>query len=75
MAFSGPTMQLMVLDLFPQLRGTASSMQGFTHSLFSAMVAGFVSPLISGSGLTLALGAFGLLALGWFCWIGFRKLS
>jgi DHA1 family bicyclomycin/chloramphenicol resistance-like MFS transporter len=75
MAFSGPTVQLMVIDLFPQLRGTASSLQGFTHSLFTAIVAGFVSPLISGTGLTLALGAAALVILGCLCWIGYRRIE
>jgi DHA1 family bicyclomycin/chloramphenicol resistance-like MFS transporter len=75
MAFSGPTVQLMVLDLFPQLRGTASSLQGFTHSLCTALVAGIVSPHISGSGLTLALGAAALVTLGSLCWFGYLRME
>ena len=75
MALAGPTVQLMVLDLFPQYRGTASSLQGFTHSLFTAIVAGFVSPLISANGLTLALGAAALVTLGSLCWLGYLRME
>jgi DHA1 family bicyclomycin/chloramphenicol resistance-like MFS transporter len=75
MALSGPTVQLMVIDLFPQLRGTASSLQGFTHSLCTATVAGFVTPLISASGLTLALGAAALVTLGSLCWLGYLRME
>lgn len=75
MAFAGPTVQLIVLDLFPQHRGTASSLQGFTHSLFTAIAAGFVSPLVSGSGLTLALASAALLAPGYACWFAYRRLG
>lgn len=75
MAFSGPTLQLLVLDIFPQLRGTASSLQGFAHSLCTAIVAGFVAPHISGSGLALALGAAALVTAGGLCWLGFLRLG
>jgi DHA1 family bicyclomycin/chloramphenicol resistance-like MFS transporter len=75
MALAAPSVQLLVLDLFPENSGTASSMQGFTHALFTAFTAALVVPLLSGSGLTLALGALGLLTLGCLCWIGFRRLS
>jgi DHA1 family bicyclomycin/chloramphenicol resistance-like MFS transporter len=75
MALAAPSVQLLVLDLFPQNSGTASSMQGFAHALFTAFTAALIAPLLSGSGLTLALGALGLLTLGCLCWIGFQRLS
>ena len=68
MALAAPSVQLLVLDLFPENSGTASSMQGFTHALFTAFTAALVVPLLSGSGLTLALGSLGLLTLGFACW-------
>ncbi|MGH8702288.1 MAG: multidrug effflux MFS transporter [Burkholderiales bacterium] len=68
MALAAPSVQLLVLDLFPENSGTASSLQGFTHAVFTAVTAALVAPLLSGSGLTLALGAFGLLTLGFVCW-------
>ncbi|HEY7657481.1 MAG TPA: multidrug effflux MFS transporter [Burkholderiales bacterium] len=75
MALAGPSVQLLVLDLFPQASGTASSMQGFTHALFTAFTAALVAPFVSGSGLTLALGALGLLSMGCLCWMAFRRLE
>jgi len=75
MALAAPSVQLLVLDLFPQNSGTASSLQGFTHAVFTAVTAALVAPLLSGSGLTLALGALGLLTLGCLCWISFRRMD
>jgi DHA1 family bicyclomycin/chloramphenicol resistance-like MFS transporter len=75
MALAAPSAQLLVLDLFPENSGTASSLQGFTHALLTAFTAALVAPLLSGSGLTLALGALGSLTLGYLCWIGFRRRS
>jgi DHA1 family bicyclomycin/chloramphenicol resistance-like MFS transporter len=75
MALAAPSVQLMALDLFPQHRGTASSVMGFIHSLFTAITAGLVVPLISGSGLTLALAAIALLILGSLCWMANRRIE
>jgi DHA1 family bicyclomycin/chloramphenicol resistance-like MFS transporter len=73
MALAAPSVQLMVLDLFPENSGTASSMQGFTHALFTAFTAALIAPLMSASGLTLALASLGMLALGCLCWNGYRR--
>ena len=75
MALAGPSVQLLVLDLFPQNSGTASSLQGFTFALSTSFTAALVAPLVSGSGLTLALGALGLLTLGCLCWFTYRRLD
>ena len=75
MALAGPSVQLMVLDLHPGLRGTASSLQGFTHSLFTALAAGLVSPLVSGSGLTLAAAQAALVTGGCACWVLYLRAA
>jgi DHA1 family bicyclomycin/chloramphenicol resistance-like MFS transporter len=75
MSLAAPSVQLMVLDLFPENSGTASSMQGFTHALFTAFTTALIAPLLAGSGLTLALGAAGLLTLGCLCWLSYRRLA
>ena len=75
MSLAAPSVQLLVLDLFPEASGTASSMQGFTHALFAAFTAALIAPLLAGSGFTLALGALGLLTLGCLSWISFRRLG
>ena len=63
-----PAMTLLLLDLFPRNRGMASSLQGFVHSLLSAVNAGAISPLLSGTAIMLAGGMLGLLTLGFACW-------
>ena len=75
MSLAAPSVQLMVLDLFPENSGTASSMQGFTHALFTAFTTALIAPLLAGSGLGLALGALGLLTLGCLCWLSYRRLT
>lgn len=73
MALSGPSIQLLVLDLFPANRGLASSLQGFTHSCCTAATAGLVAPFLSTSGLALALGQAAMLAAGWLAWTAYRR--
>jgi DHA1 family bicyclomycin/chloramphenicol resistance-like MFS transporter len=75
MALAGPSVQLMVLDLHPRLRGTASSLQGFTHSLFTAIAAGLISPLVAHSGFTLAAAQAALLTGGCVCWILYLRAA
>jgi DHA1 family bicyclomycin/chloramphenicol resistance-like MFS transporter len=75
MALAAPSMQLLVLDLFPQNSGTASSLQGFTFALVTSFTAALVAPLLSGSGLTLALAALGSLTLGCVSWMAYRRLE
>jgi DHA1 family bicyclomycin/chloramphenicol resistance-like MFS transporter len=75
MALAAPSVQLLVLDLFPQNSGTASSLQGFTHALVTTFTAALVAPLLSGSGLTLALAALGSLTLGCLSWMTYRRLE
>jgi len=73
MALAMPSVTLLALDLFPQLRGMTASLQGFAHSLFASITAGVISPLVSGSALTLALGMSGLLLLGALSWIFYLR--
>jgi DHA1 family bicyclomycin/chloramphenicol resistance-like MFS transporter len=75
MALSGPSIQLLVLDLFPQNRGLASSLQGFTHSCCTALTAGVFASLLSVSGLVLALGQGAMMALAWVTWVWYRRLG
>lgn len=73
MALAAPSVQLMVLDLFPESSGTASSLQGFTHAIFTSITAGLIASFVAGSGFTLALTQIALLALGGVCWMGYRR--
>lgn len=65
--FPGAT--LMVLELFPHIRGIVASCQSASVTLLSAVVAGVMAPALDHSVLSLALGqlAFALLGLGlWY---------
>jgi DHA1 family bicyclomycin/chloramphenicol resistance-like MFS transporter len=63
---AGPTLSLRMLDLFPLSRGSAASVQSCVSIAISALVFGLISPLLSGSMLTLAEGSFcaALIAFG-----------
>lgn len=63
-----PTLTLNLLDRFPRHRGGASSMQAFFSLVMSAILAGVISPLVSGSALKLALCAAGITLAGFIAW-------
>ena len=49
---------LRMLDLYPRARGSAASVQSCVSIAIAAIVFGFLSPVLSGSMLTLACGSF-----------------
>ena len=63
-----PAITLMVLDLFPERRGMASSLQAFVGSMTNAIVAGMIVPLVMHSALGLASASLALMLLGLLCW-------
>ncbi|KQO02205.1 MULTISPECIES: multidrug effflux MFS transporter [Stenotrophomonas] len=63
-----PVLALAVLDMYPQQRGLASSLQAFVQLMISTVVAGVISPLLSGRPLYLALGMAGFMLLGFAFW-------
>jgi MFS transporter, DHA1 family, multidrug resistance protein len=64
-----PVVTLMVLDLNPERRGMASSVQACIGSLANAAVAGVIAPLVMHSTLALALTSMGMLMVGLGAWI------
>ncbi len=64
-----PVVTLLVLDLVPERRGMASSLQAFVGSLANALVAGAVAPLVMHSTVALALTSAGFLAIGVVAWL------
>jgi DHA1 family bicyclomycin/chloramphenicol resistance-like MFS transporter len=54
---AGPSLSLRMLDLFPRARGSAASVQSCVSIAMSAFVFGVLSPLLSGSMLTLSIGS------------------
>jgi DHA1 family bicyclomycin/chloramphenicol resistance-like MFS transporter len=57
-----PSITLLMLDLFPSMRGLASSLQGFIHFLLGGVNAGTIAPLLARSlpGLAAGMAAFAL---------------
>ncbi len=64
-----PVVTLMVLDLVPERRGMASSLQAFVGSSANGMVAGMVAPLVMHSALALAATSLGMLSIGVVSWL------
>jgi len=64
-----PVVTLMVLDLAPERRGMASSIQACIGSLANAFVAGAIAPLVMHSTVALALASAGMLSIGIVSWI------
>jgi DHA1 family bicyclomycin/chloramphenicol resistance-like MFS transporter len=75
MALAMPSITLLALEVFPQHRGMTSSVQGFIHSFLSSVSAGLISPFLSHSDITLALGMTGLLSLGFLSWTMYLRVQ
>ncbi|MEA2118788.1 multidrug effflux MFS transporter [Halovibrio sp. HP20-50] len=68
MALAMPGITILTLDLFQSMRGMVSSLQGFIQTMFLTFVSGVAAPLLSGTGINLALGTSGFLCLGFAAW-------
>jgi DHA1 family bicyclomycin/chloramphenicol resistance-like MFS transporter len=64
-----PVVTLMVLDLVPQRRGMASSLQAFVGSTANGVVAGVVAPLVMHSTVPLAVASMLMMSVGMFSWL------
>jgi len=56
MSVVAPAVTLLVLDLFPKIRGTVASCQSFLQTLLGAVVAGAIAPLLADEVWLLACG-------------------
>lgn len=68
-----PVVTLLVLELYPQRRGMASSMQAFVGSTANGMVAGLIVPLVMHSTRMLALASMLMMSIGMVAWVYLRK--
>ena len=64
-----PVVTLLVLDLYPERRGMASSLQAFVGSAANGLVAGVVVPLVMHSTLLLAAASLGMMGVGLLAWV------
>ncbi len=68
-----PVITLLVLDLHPERRGMASSLQAVIGSTANGLVAGVIAPLVMHSTLALALTSTGMLSIGLLAWLWLHR--
>jgi MFS transporter, DHA1 family, multidrug resistance protein len=64
-----PVVTLLVLDLHPDRRGMASSLQAFIGSSANGLVAGVIAPLVMHSTIGLAAASLSMMCIGLVAWI------
>ena len=67
-----PVVTLMVLDLVPERRGMASSVQACIGALANAVVAGALAPLVMYSPVALAVTSLALMSVGLIAWVAVK---
>lgn len=72
MSLIAPILTLLVMDLFPKIRGTVASCQSFTQTMLGALVAGLIAPFLVHSVLWLAIGQLTFALIGLSLWLGGR---
>ena len=68
-ALMTPVVTLMLLDVVPERRGLASSLQAVIGSAANGIVAGALAPLVMHSALALAVASAGLMSIGLAAWM------
>jgi DHA1 family bicyclomycin/chloramphenicol resistance-like MFS transporter len=72
MSLIAPTLTLLVIDLFPHIKGTVASCQSFTQTMLGAAVSGLIAPFLMHSVLWLAAGQLAFAVIGLCLWLGGR---
>jgi DHA1 family bicyclomycin/chloramphenicol resistance-like MFS transporter len=72
MSVAAPGATLLVLDLFPHIRGTVASCQSFAQTMLAALVSGVVAPLLWHSVFWLAVGQLACTLIGAALWMAGR---
>ena len=68
-----PVVTLLVLDLYPERRGLASSLQAVIGSTANGVVAGVIAPLVMHSTRALALSSLVMMCVGLVAWIWLNR--
>ena len=68
-----PTITLLLLDLFPTMRGMTSSLQGFVQFALGGVVAGSIAPLLAHSLTALALGMAAFTGASFALWLVYQR--
>jgi len=64
-----PVVTLLVLDLYPERRGMASSLQAFVGSAANGLVAGVIAPWVMHSTAALAAVSLSMMCIGLVAWV------
>jgi len=64
-----PVVTLLVLDLHPDRRGMASSLQAFIGSSANGLVAGVIAPLVMHSTVLMATASLAMMCVGLIAWV------
>jgi DHA1 family bicyclomycin/chloramphenicol resistance-like MFS transporter len=70
-----PSMTLVILDLFPAMRGLAASLISFIQMLIFSFISGIVAPLLFDSPFKLAAGMLVSCVLTILCWEAGKRLA
>jgi DHA1 family bicyclomycin/chloramphenicol resistance-like MFS transporter len=68
-----PVVTLLVLDLHPERRGMASSLQACIGASANGLVAGLIAPLVMHSTVLLAASSLSMMCVGLFAWFYVRR--
>lgn len=68
-----PVITLLVLDLHPDRRGMASSLQAFIGASANGVVAGVIAPLVMHSTIGLAATSLAMLSVGLLAWLWLHR--
>jgi DHA1 family bicyclomycin/chloramphenicol resistance-like MFS transporter len=70
-----PVVTLLVLDLYPERRGLASSLQAVIGSTANGLVAGAIAPLVMHSTRALALASLAMMSVGLVAWLWVKQYA
>jgi len=68
-----PAVLTLALDIFPEKRGMAASVQGFVQSIIFTLISAFIVPLVMGNALHYAAAMGGLFVLNLAGWCIYNK--
>jgi DHA1 family bicyclomycin/chloramphenicol resistance-like MFS transporter len=68
-----PSATLLLLDLFPTMRGMTSSLQGFVQFALGGVIAGTIAPLLARSLPSLAWGMAVFTAASFALWLVYQR--
>jgi DHA1 family bicyclomycin/chloramphenicol resistance-like MFS transporter len=69
MSIAAPMVTLLIMDLYPGIRGLVASCQTFTQTMLATLVAGMVAPFLSHSVAWLAAGQLACAVIGLLLWL------